>query len=58
MKENMKKRLNDDEYLTNITRKLFEKIDKNHNVSIEIKELKSCLISVAQWLGKELPKEE
>ena len=58
MKENMIKQLNDDDYLTNITRKLFEKADKNHNGTIEIKELKSCMISVAQGLGKDIPKEE
>ena len=57
-KENMKKKLNDDEYLTSVTRKLFESADKNHNGTIEMKELKACMISVAQGLKLEKPKEE
>ena len=37
---------------------MFNKADKNHNGTIEMKELKACMISVAQGLGTEIPKEE
>ena len=58
IKEKMRKQLNDDAYLTNIARKAFEAADRNKNGSIDIKELKACMLEIAQGLGGEVPKED
>ena len=58
IKEKMRKQLNDDAYLTNIARKSFEAADRNKNGTIDIKELKACMLEIAQGLGNEVPKEE
>ena len=58
LKAKMKNQLNDDGYLTNITKKSFETADKNKNGSIDIKELKTCMIEIAQGLGVNIPKDE
>ena len=58
IKENMRKQLNDDTYLTNIAKKSFESADKNHNGTIDIKELKACMIDISQGLGCAIPKDE
>ena len=58
IKENLRKQLNDDAYLTEISRNSFDSADKNHNGTIDIKELKSCMIEMAQGLGNAIPKEE
>ena len=58
MKERIIKQLNDDAYLTTISRRAFDIADKNHNGKIDIKELKACMIDIAQGFGKEIPKEK
>ena len=58
IKANMRNQLNDDVYLTNITKKSFEVADKNDNGTIDIKELKACMIDIAQGLGCAIPKDE
>ena len=55
IKERMKKQLENDAYLTQISKKAFEQADKNKNGAIDIKELKACIIEIAQGLGKEIP---
>ena len=55
IKENMRKLLEDDAYLTHISKKSFDRADKNHNGTIDIKELKACMIDIAQGLGKAIP---
>ena len=55
IKEKMIQQLNDDAYLTQISKKPFEAADKNKNGQIEIKELKACMIEIAQGMGKEIP---
>ena len=56
IKERMKKQLEDDAYLTEISKKPFEQADKNKNGEIDIKELKACMIEIAQGMGTEIPK--
>ena len=58
IKEKMKMQLNDDKYLTSLTRKSFDAADKNHNGTIDIKELKSCMVEIAQGLGVGIPKDQ
>ena len=58
IKERMKQQLEDDAYLTQISKKPFEAADKNKNGSIDIKELKACMIEVAQGMGTEIPKDK
>ena len=58
IKENMRKQLNDDKYLTAIAKQSFESADKNHNGTIDIKELKACMIDISQGLGCSIPKDE
>ena len=58
IKERMKNQLNDDAYLTQIAKKTFDRADSNHNGTIDIKELKNCMIEVAQGMGNEIPKEQ
>ena len=58
IKSNMKNQLNDDAYLTKIATKAFQTADKNDNGSIDIKELKACMIDIAQGLGAAIPKDE
>ena len=41
-----------------IARKSFEAADRNKNGTIDIKELKACMLEIAQGLGNEVPKEE
>ena len=56
IKERMKKQLEDDAYLTQIAKRPFEEADKNKNGAIDIKELKACMIEIAQGMGTEIPK--
>ena len=56
IKERMIKQLNDDEYLYHIARKAFDEADKNHNGTIDIKELKACMVDIAQGMGTDIPK--
>ena len=56
IKERMKKQLEDDAYLTEISKKPFEQADKNKNGEIDVKELKACMIDIAQGMGTEIPK--
>ena len=58
IKEKMRKQLNDDIYLTSLTKKSFDAADKNHNGTIDIKELKSCMVEIAQGLGCGFPKDQ
>ena len=58
IKERMIKQLNDDAYLTPIARRAFDTADKNHNGSIDIKELKACMIDIAQGFGNDIPEEK
>lgn len=58
VKEKMRKQLNDEAYLTSISKKSFEAADKNHNGTIDINELKACMIDIAQGLGTPIPKNE
>ena len=58
VKEKMLKQLDDDEYLTKISKKPFESADKNKNGQIDIKELKACMIEIAQGMGAEIPKDK
>ena len=56
IRERMKQQLEDDAYLTQIAKKPFEAADKNKNGSIDIKELKACMIEIAKGMGTEIPK--
>ena len=58
IKEKMRRELNDDAYLTSISKKSFEAADKNHNGTIDINELKACMIDIAQGLGTAIPKND
>ena len=58
IKENIRKQLNDDNYLTFITRKSFDSADKNKNGAIDIKELKACMIDIAHGMGRPIPDDE
>ena len=58
IKEKMRKQLNDDKYLTSLTKKSFEAADKNKNGTIDIKELKSCMVEICQGLGAGIPKDQ
>ena len=58
IKERMKQQLNDDKFLTAITRKSFDPMDKNKNGTIDIRELKACMIDIAQGIGNAIPEEE
>ena len=58
IKEKMRKQLNDDIYLTSLTKKSFDAADKNHNGTIDIKELKSCMVEISQGLGCGIPKDQ
>ena len=58
IKAKMIKQLNDDAYLTSVTKQSFKAADKNNNGTIDIKELKACMIDIAQGLGTAIPKEE
>ena len=58
IKERMRKQLDDDAYLTQITRTPFDKADINHNGTIEMKELKACMIEIAEGMGSEIPKDK
>ncbi len=58
IKKKMKDQLNDDAYLTKVTKKSFDTADKNHNGTIDIKELKNCMVDIAKGLGSVIPKEE
>lgn len=58
IKNKMRAQLNDDAYLTSVTKKSFNTADKNHNGTIDIKELKTCMIDIAKGLGTAIPKEE
>ena len=58
VKEKMLSQLEDDEYLTKITKKPFESADKNKNGQIDIKELKACMIEISQGMGAEIPKDK
>ena len=55
IKQKMIQQLNDDAYLTEISKKPFEAVDKNKNGLIDIKELKACMIEIAQGMGKAIP---
>ena len=57
IKENMKKQLNDDIYLTKIAKNAFDFADKNKNGIIDMTEFKRCLIEIAQGLGAPLPED-
>ena len=58
IKEKMLKQLEDDEYLTKISKKPFESADKNKNGQIDIKELKACMIEISQGMGAEIPEDK
>ena len=58
IKERMKQQLNDDIFLTAITRKSFDRADKNKNGTIDIRELKACMIDIVQRIGSAIPEEE
>ena len=58
IKEKMRKQLNDDNFLTGVTKKSFDEADKNKNGTIDIRELKACMIEIAQGLGNAIPEEE
>ena len=58
IKELMKKQLEDDNYLTSISKKPFEEADKNKNGTIDFKELKACMIEIAQGMGDKIPKDK
>ena len=58
VKAKMLSQLEDDAYLTKITKKPFESADKNKNGQIDIKELKACMIEIAQGMGAEIPKDK
>ena len=58
IKENIRRQLNDDAYLTSITKKSFDSADKNKNGAIDMKELKACMIEIAQGLGRPIPEDE
>ena len=58
IRERMKQQLEDDTYLTQIAKKPFEAADKNKNGSIDIKELKACMIEIAKGMGTEIPKKK
>ena len=58
IKERMKQQLNDDNFLTAITRKSFDRADKNKNGTVDIRELKACMIDIAQGIGNSIPDEE
>ena len=57
IKQKMLKKLDDDAYLTKISKKPFESADKNKNGQIDIKELKASMIEIAQGMGAEIPKD-
>ena len=57
IKERMLKQLDDDKYLTQISKKPFETADSNKNGQIDVKELKACMIEIAQGMGTEIPKD-
>lgn len=58
IKAKMKRQLEDDQYLTNITRQSFATADINKNGTIDIKELKVCMIDIAQGMGCNIPRDE
>ena len=58
IKSKMISQLNDDNYLTSITKKSYEAADINRNGTIDIKELKACMIDIAQGLGTAIPRDE
>ena len=58
IKELMKKQIEDDNYLTSISKKPFEEADKNKNGTIDFKELKACMIEIAQGMGDKIPKDK
>ena len=58
IKELMKKQLEDDKYLTSISKKPFVEADKNKNGTIDFKELKACMIEIAQGMGDKIPKDK
>ncbi len=58
IKQKMLKQLDDDAYLTKISKKPFESADKNKNGQIDIKELKASMIEIAQGMGAEIPKDK
>ena len=58
IKQKMLKQLDDDAYLTKISKKPFESADKNRNGQIDIKELKASMIEIAQGMGAEIPKDK
>ena len=58
IKELMKKQLEDDNYLTSISKKPFEEADKNKNGTIDFKELKACMVEIAQGMGDKIPKDK
>ena len=58
IKEKMRQQLNDDNFLTTVTKKAFDDADKNKNGTIDIRELKACMIDIAQGIGKDIPEEE
>ena len=51
----MRAKLNDDQYLTSISKQAFVAADKNHNELISLKELRACMNEIAQGLGCGLP---
>ena len=51
IKEEMRAKLNDDQYLTSVAKQAFAAADKNHNNLISLKELKACMNELAQGLG-------
>ena len=58
IKAKMLSQLEDDEYLTKISKKPFESADKNKNGQIDIKELKACMIEISQGMGAEIPNDQ
>ena len=58
IKQKMLKQLDDDAYLTKISKKPFESADKNKNGQIDLKELKASMIEIAQGMGAEIPKDK
>ena len=56
-KENMRTRLQDDNYLTELTKRAFAQADNNKNGTIDIYELKKSMYDVCKGLGCSYPDE-
>ena len=58
MKENMRRQLEDDNYLTFIARNSFNSVDKDKSGTIDVKELKTCMSNIAKGLKMPIPEDE